>query len=236
MITGVSVQFTVSVGKRIWAKLLRSRSSSSSSAAAAAPAAAAPAAAAAGAEDMQLPCEALNPLSIWEVAEKIEVLVKRILTAYRHRWMQEELADLLHAPLLPPPPIFIKCLGVERSKESASSIEVKFAERPDNIILQPEDLGTPILPYATPLGAVLLSRVLGMVDDADLMDFAVLVCTFCCCCCCCCACCCCCCCCGGGVVAHAAVVVVVVVLLLLLLLLMLLLLPAAATAARSVSR
>lgn len=162
-ITAVSVHFKVSVPKGTWKKLLRSRRS----------AFAASTAAVAGApEGLMLPCEALDPTTVWDVSAEVETFIKRVLSAYRHRWVHEGLRDLLETAPLPPPPIFTKCLGVVQGK---GPLKVEFLDRKGETRLIPADLGTPVLPYSTTLGAVLLARALGMLDDSDLTDFSVLV-------------------------------------------------------------
>ena len=147
-ITGVSLSFNVEVPQRDYKKLIKSREGAK--------------------EAGELPCEALDSKTIWQVAEKVDHLTRKIWAAHRHRWVHTGLHELLQAAKLPPPPVFLHCGGVVMGN---GDLTLRRIPRE----LKPAALGKPIIPYTTALGAMVTARALGMVDNRDLSDFAVLV-------------------------------------------------------------
>ncbi|XP_026192120.1 uncharacterized protein LOC34619555 [Cyclospora cayetanensis] len=120
------------------------------------------------------PCDAMDTDTVWTVGELVDKLIRRIWASYRHTWMHTHLSELLGDSPLPPPPVFVRCLGVIEDNMSAS-VHLQHMHRSPATVLKPNDLGTPIIPFTTPLGAMVTARVLGMLDNHDLSELANLV-------------------------------------------------------------
>ncbi|KAL8439621.1 hypothetical protein Efla_004529 [Eimeria flavescens] len=163
-ITGVSLSFRVRLPEQQFRKLLRSSSASFSSSSPLLPD---------SNDSPQLSCEQLDEKTAWVVGGEVDVLLRRIWAFYRARWLHSGLHEVIQAKRLPPPPVFIDCRGVIPGNDHA--VELQHIRRDPNTPLNPEDLGKPIIPYSTPLGAMLSARALGLVDNQDLIDFANLV-------------------------------------------------------------
>ncbi|KAL8274148.1 hypothetical protein Esti_001990 [Eimeria stiedai] len=113
------------------------------------------------------------PKHIQLPGEALPFKIPLIWAAHKHRWLNKDLNDILQGKKLPPPPIFVNCQGVIRGNNK--SLELKHLPRDKRTPLKANEIGKPIIPYSTTLGAMVTARAFGMIDNNDLKDFVTMV-------------------------------------------------------------
>lgn len=124
-------------------------------------------------EKKEIPCSSLDLKTAWSVGMKVNNMIRTVLAVHRHRWLQVGLNEILQAQKLPPPPVFVNCVGVIAGNNHKVKIEPILRE--SDALLDPNALGKPVIPYRTALGAMVSARALGLIDNQDLSEFATMV-------------------------------------------------------------